>query len=96
MYMFFCNFAVFSIIMLAESLGMPLTLRLVLDVHLTNVAIQKTAPDYDAEKGCKWSMPQIKRYFTAKHGIENVGALALAVPAFILVFVFFILFCLPS
>ncbi|XP_063951040.1 probable tubulin polyglutamylase TTLL9 isoform X1 [Lytechinus pictus] len=41
-------------------------------VHLTNVAIQKTAPDYDAEKGCKWSMPQIKRYFTAKHGIENV------------------------
>ncbi|XP_072169782.1 probable tubulin polyglutamylase TTLL9 isoform X1 [Diadema setosum] len=41
-------------------------------VHLTNVAIQKTAPDYDPEKGCKWSMPQMKTYLTAKHGIELV------------------------
>ena len=28
---------------------------IIVDVHLTNVAIQKTAPDYDAEKVCGWS-----------------------------------------
>ncbi|XP_056588554.1 probable tubulin polyglutamylase TTLL9 isoform X4 [Triplophysa dalaica] len=36
-------------------------------VHLTNVAVQKTAPDYDPEKGCKWQMHQLRRYLTAKH-----------------------------
>ncbi|KAK2553155.1 putative tubulin polyglutamylase TTLL9 [Acropora cervicornis] len=41
-------------------------------IHLTNVAIQKTAPDYDAEKGCKWSLQQLRRYLVAKHGIEKV------------------------
>jgi len=41
-------------------------------VHLTNVAIQKTAPDYDAEKGCKWSLQQLRRYLVSKHGIEKV------------------------
>ncbi|KAK7505808.1 hypothetical protein BaRGS_00003079, partial [Batillaria attramentaria] len=39
-------------------------------VHLTNVAVQKTAPDYDPEKGCKWSLQQLRQYFIAKHGIE--------------------------
>ncbi|XP_077982124.1 putative tubulin polyglutamylase TTLL9 isoform X3 [Glandiceps talaboti] len=41
-------------------------------VHLTNVAIQKTAPDYDPERGCKWSMQQLRQYLIAKHGIDNV------------------------
>ena len=41
-----------------------------LDVHLTNVAIQKLAPDYDPEKGSKWSVQQLRRYLTAKHGID--------------------------
>lgn len=41
-------------------------------VHLTNVAIQKTAPDYDPEKGCKWSTQQLRRYLTARHGVETV------------------------
>ncbi|XP_053500349.1 probable tubulin polyglutamylase TTLL9 isoform X2 [Ictalurus furcatus] len=44
-------------------------------VHLTNVAVQKTAPDYDPEKGCKWQMQQLRRYLTAKHGRETVEAL---------------------
>jgi len=44
-------------------------------IHLTNVAIQKTAPDYDAEKGCKWSLQQLRRYLVAKHGIEKVETL---------------------
>ncbi|XP_033101541.1 probable tubulin polyglutamylase TTLL9 isoform X2 [Anneissia japonica] len=41
-------------------------------VHLTNVAVQKTAPDYDPEKGCKWSMQQLRQYLTARYGIETV------------------------
>ncbi len=41
-------------------------------VHLTNVAIQKTAPDYDPEKGCKWSLQEFRMYLTAKHGQETV------------------------
>ncbi|XP_064610571.1 probable tubulin polyglutamylase TTLL9 [Liolophura sinensis] len=44
-------------------------------VHLTNVAIQKTAPDYDPEKGCKWSTQQLRQYLTAKHGLPAVKTL---------------------
>uniref|UniRef100_A0AAR2M0J2 Tubulin--tyrosine ligase-like protein 9 n=1 Tax=Pygocentrus nattereri TaxID=42514 RepID=A0AAR2M0J2_PYGNA len=44
-------------------------------VHLTNVAVQKTAPDYDPEKGCKWQMHKLRLYLTAKHGSETVEAL---------------------
>ncbi|XP_064611162.1 probable tubulin polyglutamylase TTLL9 isoform X2 [Liolophura sinensis] len=41
-------------------------------IHLTNVAVQKTAPDYDPEKGCKWSAQQLRQYLRAKHGLEAV------------------------
>jgi tubulin polyglutamylase TTLL9 len=41
-------------------------------VHLTNVAIQKTAPDYDPEKGCKWSTQQLREFLIARHGLETV------------------------
>jgi len=44
----------------------------VVDVHLTNVAVQKTAPDYDPEKGSKWSVRQLRLYLTAKHGQQLV------------------------
>ncbi|XP_056455926.1 probable tubulin polyglutamylase TTLL9 isoform X2 [Gadus chalcogrammus] len=44
-------------------------------VHLTNVAVQKTAPDYDPEKGCKWQIQQLRRYLTAKHSRETVETL---------------------
>ncbi|XP_068768162.1 probable tubulin polyglutamylase TTLL9 [Struthio camelus] len=44
-------------------------------VHLTNVAVQKTAPDYDPEKGCKWMIQQLRQYLTAKHGAELVEVL---------------------
>ena len=37
-------------------------------VHLTNIAVQKTAPDYDPEKGSKWSLRQLRQYLIAKHG----------------------------
>ncbi|KAK2166602.1 hypothetical protein LSH36_37g03006 [Paralvinella palmiformis] len=48
------------------------SLTSLLDVHLTNVAVQKTAPDYDPEKGSKWSLQQLRKYLTAKHGLEQV------------------------
>uniref|UniRef100_A0A8C4WAV3 Tubulin--tyrosine ligase-like protein 9 n=1 Tax=Gopherus evgoodei TaxID=1825980 RepID=A0A8C4WAV3_9SAUR len=44
-------------------------------VHLTNVAVQKTAPDYDPEKGCKWMIQRFRQYLTAKHGAEVVETL---------------------
>ncbi|XP_052539758.1 probable tubulin polyglutamylase TTLL9 isoform X5 [Tympanuchus pallidicinctus] len=44
-------------------------------VHLTNVAVQKTAPDYDPEKGCKWMIQQLRQYLTAKHGAGLVEVL---------------------
>ncbi|NXK51023.1 TTLL9 polyglutamylase, partial [Chauna torquata] len=44
-------------------------------VHLTNVAVQKTAPDYDPEKGCKWMIQQLRQYLTAKHGARSVEVL---------------------
>lgn len=43
------------------------------DIHLTNVAIQKTAPDYDPEKGCKWSIQQLRQYLYSKHGLSVVS-----------------------
>ena len=49
------------------------SLTSLLDVHLTNVAVQKTAPDYDPEKGSKWSLQQLRKYLTAKHGLEQVN-----------------------
>ena len=43
------------------------------DIHLTNVAVQKTAPDYDPEKGSKWSVQQLRKYLVAKHGQKAVS-----------------------
>eukprot|EP00049_Salpingoeca_infusionum_P019309 m.361348 g.361348 ORF g.361348 m.361348 type:complete len:440 (+) comp19497_c0_seq1:202-1521(+) len=44
-------------------------------VHLTNVAVQKKAKDYDKSKGCKWLMTQVTRYLVTKHGEEAVNRL---------------------
>ncbi|GAA56803.1 probable tubulin polyglutamylase TTLL9, partial [Clonorchis sinensis] len=44
-------------------------------VHLTNVAVQKTAPDYDSEKGCKWSVCKLRRFLQAQHGFAKVAEL---------------------
>ncbi|KAJ4461590.1 putative tubulin tyrosine ligase [Paratrimastix pyriformis] len=38
-------------------------------VHLTNVAIQKTSPDYDANNGCKWDLHSLKQYIISRHGM---------------------------
>lgn len=39
-------------------------------IHLTNVAIQKTDANYDAETGCKWSLHSLKQYLISRHGLE--------------------------
>lgn len=38
------------------------------DIHATNVAVQKTAPDYNCEKGCKWLLRNFRIFLGAKHG----------------------------
>jgi tubulin polyglutamylase TTLL9 len=39
------------------------------------VAIAKSATDYDPERGLKWSLDKLRRYLTAKHGVEAVSTL---------------------
>jgi tubulin polyglutamylase TTLL9 len=43
-----------------------------LDVHITNNAIQKNSPNYDPDKGAKWSVQNLRQYLIAKHGLEEV------------------------
>jgi len=39
-------------------------------MHLTNVAIQKTAGNYDKDSGQKWDLRQLKLFMLSKHGSE--------------------------
>uniref|UniRef100_T1J250 Tubulin--tyrosine ligase-like protein 9 n=1 Tax=Strigamia maritima TaxID=126957 RepID=T1J250_STRMM len=43
-----------------------------IDIHLTNVAVQKTTVNYDPEKGCKWALLKLRTYLAAKHGEDVV------------------------
>ncbi|XP_061105692.1 probable tubulin polyglutamylase TTLL9 [Conger conger] len=43
--------------------------------HLTNVAVQRTAPAYDHARGCKWPLQQLRRFLTARHGASAALAL---------------------
>ena len=43
--------------------------------HLTNVAVQRTGPAYDRERGCKWQLLQLRRFLGARHGAAAVEAL---------------------
>lgn len=44
-------------------------------IHATNVAIQKTAPNYDGDKGCKWLLRNLKMYMVSKHGNQAIDDL---------------------
>ena len=44
-------------------------------VHLTNVAIQTTAPGYDGGAGCKWPLRNLKLYLIGKFGVGPTDAL---------------------
>ena len=41
-------------------------------MHITNNAIQKQAPNYDPDKGAKWSIENLRQYLIAAHGLEPV------------------------
>ncbi|KAK2192198.1 hypothetical protein NP493_37g10048 [Ridgeia piscesae] len=43
------------------------------DIRVYVLVTSKLAPDYDPEKGSKWSMQQLRRYMSAKHGVDAVA-----------------------
>lgn len=48
-------------------------------VHLTNVAVQKTGPGYDAGAGCKWPLRSLKLYLIGKFGVQATDRLFLEI-----------------
>ncbi|KAI1719421.1 tubulin-tyrosine ligase family domain-containing protein [Ditylenchus destructor] len=48
-------------------------------VHLTNVAIAKSASDYDPEIGLKWSLDKLKKYLQSRHGVDVIEKLLAAI-----------------
>lgn len=44
-------------------------------VHLTNVAVQKAGPDYDADSGGKWDIRSLKHYLMSKVGEARTNKL---------------------
>ena len=42
-------------------------------MHLTNVAIQKTAENYDDRLGGKWDLRSMKMFLISKYGSERVA-----------------------
>ena len=42
-------------------------------MHLTNVAIQKTADNYDEKLGGKWELRSLKLFLMAKYGHDRVN-----------------------
>jgi tubulin polyglutamylase TTLL9 len=42
-------------------------------MHLTNVAIQKTADNYDDRLGGKWDLRSMKMFLISKYGSERVS-----------------------
>lgn len=48
-----------------------------IDMHLTNASVQKTAEDYDSSVGCKWALHSLKMFLIGKHGVVAVDRLFL-------------------
>lgn len=42
-------------------------------MHLTNVAIQKNAENYDENIGGKWYLDKLKNYLSSKYGSEPIN-----------------------
>ena len=53
-------------------------------MHLTNVAIQKMGPGYDAGAGCKWPLRQLKLYLMSNIGVEATDRLFAAIEQLII------------
>jgi len=54
--------------------------------HLTNVAIQKTADNYDERTGGKMELQALKMYLMSRYGVERVDALFWEVSGYTFVF----------
>lgn len=52
-------------------------------IHATNVAVQKTAPNYDNDKGCKWLLRNLKRYISSQYGADRANQLMTDIEALI-------------
>ena len=48
-------------------------------MHLTNVAIQKTAAQYDDKLGGKWDLRSLKLYLMSKYGPERMSETTAAI-----------------
>ncbi|KAJ3216340.1 putative tubulin polyglutamylase ttll9 [Clydaea vesicula] len=64
----FCRFSNFQFSMNVKDISN-------LYIHATNVAIQKTSPNYDGDKGCKWLLRNLKNYLLSKHEHQKVNDL---------------------
>jgi tubulin polyglutamylase TTLL9 len=47
-------------------------------IHLTNVAIQKHAPNFDRGKGMKWPIRSLRTYLNTRHGAAASTVVACA------------------
>ena len=54
-----------------------------IDIHATNVAIQKTAPNYDQGNGCKWLLRNLRLFLLTKHSENEVGKLFTEIEAMV-------------
>ena len=61
----FCRFSNFQFSMNAKDISN-------LYIHATNVAVQKTSPNYDGDKGCKWLLRNLKNYLLSRHDVNQV------------------------
>ena len=48
-------------------------------MHLTNVAIQKTAAQYDDKLGGQWDLRSLKLYLMSKYGPERMSETTAAI-----------------
>ncbi|KAJ3299815.1 putative tubulin polyglutamylase ttll9 [Borealophlyctis nickersoniae] len=64
----FCRFSSSQFSMQSKDIGN-------MYIHATNVAIQKTSPNYIHDRGCKWLLRNLKELLTSKHGGPAVDAL---------------------
>ena len=55
-----------------------------IDVHLTNVAIQKTSENYDKNLGGKWDVRTLKQYLISKYGNGKVDTCFMKIQSMII------------
>lgn len=79
----FCRFSTSQFSMDAKDISNLCTNSFNKDIHATNVAIQKTAPNYDGDRGCKWLLRSLKSLLDSKHGTAATEKLFLEMEALI-------------